>query len=181
VAEVDGQGYVTRLVEKPEAPTSHLALAGLYLIRHPSLLRASLERLVGENRQARGEFWLVDALQLMLDAGERMRTFPITHWYDCGTVEALLQANRDLLTLDAPAVPRLADVVVIPPAAISPEARISRSVVGPYVSVGAGARISGSVVRDAIVHPGASIEDALVSGSVIGEGARVIGGSSPAP
>lgn len=175
VAEVDGQGYVTRLVEKPEAPTSHLALAGLYLIRHPSLLRASLERLVGENRQARGEFWLVDALQLMLDAGERMRTFPITHWYDCGTVEALLQANRDLLTLDAPAVPRLADVVVIPPAAISPAARISRSVVGPYVSVGAGARISGSVVRDAIVHPGATIEDALVSGSVIGEGAQVVG------
>lgn len=178
VAEVDGQGYVTRLVEKPEAPTSHLALAGLYLIRHPSLLRASLERLVGENRQARGEFWLADALQLMLDAGERMRTFPITHWYDCGTVEALLQANRDLLTLDAPTVPWLADAVVIPPAAISPEARITRAVVGPYVSVGAGAWISGSVVRDAIVHPGATIEDALVSGSVIGEGARVIGGSS---
>lgn len=175
VAEVNGQGDVTRLVEKPEVPASNLAVVGLYLIWNTPLLRESLERLVRERRSARGEFWLVDALQLMLDAGERMRTFPITHWYDCGTVEALLQANRALLTLDAPAVPRLADVVVIPPAAISPEARISRSVVGPYVSVGAGARISGSVVRDAIVHPGASIEDALVSGSVIGEGAQVVG------
>jgi glucose-1-phosphate thymidylyltransferase len=178
VAEVDGRGVVRRLVEKPEVPTSHLALIGLYLIRDARLLGESLERMVRERRQARGEFWLVDALQLMLDAGEGMRTFPITHWYDCGTVEALLQANRELLDLDAPPVPVLPDAVVIPPAYISPQARITRAVVGPYVSVGEGAAISGSVVRDTIVHPGATIEDALVAGSVIGEGARVTGRSA---
>ena len=179
VAEVDAQGYITRLVEKPEVPRSNLAVIGGYLIRNAPLLRESLERMVRENRQQRGEFWLVDALQLMLDAGERMRPFAITHWYDCGTIEALLQANRELLALDDPSTPLLPDAVLIPPVAVSAEAQVTRSVVGPYVSVGPGARISGAVVRDSIVHPDAVIEDALVIGAVVGEGARIVG--SPAP
>lgn len=175
VAETDGAGYITRLVEKPERPASNLAVVGCYLIRNSTLLGESLERLIREDRQARGEFWLVDALQLMLDAGERMRTFPITHWYDCGTVEAMLAANRELLDLAAPPPPSMPDAVFIPPVAVHPDARITASVVGPHVSVGAGAVISGAVVRDAIIHPGAVIEHALVAGAVIGEGARVSG------
>ena len=173
VAELDAPGYVIRLVEKPEAPPSNLAVIGLYLIRNAPLLRESLERMVRQNRQQRGEYWLVDALQLMLDAGERMRPFAITHWYDCGTIEALLRANRELLTLDDPPAPLLPDAVLVPPVAVSPEAQVTRSVVGPYVSVGPGARISGAVVRDSIVHPGATIEEAVVTGTVVGEGARI--------
>jgi glucose-1-phosphate thymidylyltransferase len=175
IAEVDAEGYIRRLVEKPEVPTSHLALTGLYLIRNAPLLREALERMVREDRRQRGEFWLVDALQLMLEAGELMRPFPITHWYDCGTIEALLQANRALLALDSPPLPSLPDVVLIPPVAVSPQAEITRSVVGPYVSVGPGARVSGAVVRDSIIQPDAIVEDAVVSGAVIAEGARVSG------
>lgn len=175
VAETDGDGYVTRLVEKPEHPASNLAVVGCYLIRNSRLLAHALVRLVEEDRRVRGEYWLVDALQLMIDAGERIRTFPISHWYDCGTVEALLVANRDLLDLSAPPPPVLPDAVIIPPVVVDPRARVSASVIGPHVSVGAGAVISGAVVRDAIVHPGAVIDGALVAGAVIGEGARVAG------
>src|SRR3989337_3724149 len=173
VAELDAPGYVIRLVEKPEVPPSNLAVIGLYLIRNAPLLRESLERMVRQNRPQRGEYWLVDALQLMLDAGERMRPFPITHWYDCGTIEALLQANRELLTLDDPPAPLLPDAVLIPPVAVSAGGPVDPPVVGPYVSVGPGARISGAVVRDSIVHPGATIEEAVVTSTVIGEGARI--------
>ncbi len=186
VAEVDADGYVTRLVEKPEVPSSNLAVIGLYLIQNGARLRDALERMVRERRQQRGEYWLVDALQLFLEAGERMRPFPVTHWYDCGTIEALLAANRELLTLDDPPAPLLPDAVVIPPVALNPEARVTGSVIGPYVSVGAGASISGAVVRDSIVHPGAIIEDTLVVGAVVGEGARIgppsgRGGLDPPP
>jgi len=175
VAEVGHDGFITRLIEKPDVPTSNLAVVGLYLIQDPPRLREALERMVAEDRRQRGEFWLADALQLMLDAGERMRPFAISHWYDCGTTAALLQANRGLLTLDEPPTPLLPDAVLIPPVAVHRDARITRAVVGPYVSVGAGARISGSVVRDAIVHPGATVTDALVVGAVIGEGDAVSG------
>ncbi len=180
VAEIDADGYVTRLVEKPEHPSSNLAVVGCYLIRNSTLLAQSLVRLVEQDRRAHGEYWLVDALQLMIDAGERMRTFPITHWYDCGTPEALLRANRDLLTLEEPPAPVLPEAVLIPPVAISREARVSRSVIGPFVSVGAGAQISGAVLRDCIVHPNAVIADAVVVGAVVGEEAEVIGtGTAP--
>jgi glucose-1-phosphate thymidylyltransferase len=175
VAELDEAGYITRLVEKPDVPASNLACIGLYRIGNGASLRRALERMVGENRQQRGEYWLVDALQLMLDAGERMRPFPVTHWYDCGTIEALLQANRELLTLDDPPAPLLPDAVLIPPVAVAPDAAITRSVVGPYVTVGPGVRISGAVVRDSIIHSGAVITDALLSGAVVGEGAGVAG------
>lgn len=178
VAVLDDDGYVRQLVEKPEEPVSRLAVVGLYLIQRPARLREALERMVRERRMARGEYWLADALQLMLDAGERMRPFPIDHWYDCGTVEALLLANRELLDLDAPPVPVLSDAVVLPPSAVSPGARLSRCVVGPYASIAEGAEVVGAVVRDSIVHPEAVIEDAVVTGAVIGERARVIGRAS---
>jgi glucose-1-phosphate thymidylyltransferase len=175
VAEVDADGYITRLVEKPEHPASNLALVGCYFIRHSAFLAEALVQMVEEDRQARGEYWLADAMQLMIDAGERMRIFPISHWYDCGTVEALLVANRELLDLSPPASPTIPGVVVHAPVAVDPRARISDSVIGPHASVGAGAVIRGAVVRDAIVHPGALIDRAVVSGVVIGEGARVAG------
>ncbi|MDR7422307.1 MAG: nucleotidyltransferase family protein, partial [Armatimonadota bacterium] len=73
VVEVS-DGLVRRLVEKPEVPHSNLAIVGVYLIRSPGLLRECLERMVAERRQARGEYWLADALQLMVEAGEPMRT-----------------------------------------------------------------------------------------------------------
>jgi glucose-1-phosphate thymidylyltransferase len=58
---------------------------------------------------------------------------------------------------------------------IDPSAKIERSVVGPYVSVAAGATISDSVVRDSILSSGAVVEMSLLSNSLIGEGALVRG------
>ena len=41
--------------------------------------------------------------------------------------------------------------------------------IGPHVTVAAGARISRARVRDAIVHPGAVVEDADVTHAIIDE------------
>ncbi len=48
--------------------------------------------------RTRGEFQLTDALQMMIERGERMKTFPIDGWFDCGKPETLLETNRHLLT-----------------------------------------------------------------------------------
>jgi len=58
---------------------------------------------------------------------------------------------------------------------IDPTAVIERSVIGPYVSVAAGATIRDSVVRDSILNSGAVVEKTLLSRSLIGEGAVVRG------
>lgn len=176
IVELDSRGRITRFVEKPEHPTSNLALIGVYLIQHSAALADALDRLVRENRRARGEFWLADGLQLMVDAGEPMRTFPMEHWYDCGTAEALLTANRDLLDLAPPEPMRAADTtIVIPPSYVSPTARVQGSVVGPHVSIADGAAVVNSVIRDSIVNAGAEVTDALLERSIVGERAVVKG------
>jgi glucose-1-phosphate thymidylyltransferase len=174
VVEVS-DGRVRRLVEKPEVPPSNLAIVGVYLIRSPRLLRDCLERMVAERRQARGEYWLADALQLMVEAGEPMRTFRTTGWYDCGTPEALLEANRELLRSESLAPPRVDGSVVLPPSFVDPSARVEGSVVGPFASVAEGARVTNSVIRDSIVNADATLDGVLLEHSIIGEHASVVG------
>jgi glucose-1-phosphate thymidylyltransferase len=174
VVEFEGD-RVRRLVEKPEIPPSNLAVVGVYLIRTPGLLRQSLERMVAERRQTRGEYWLADALQMMVDAGEPMRVFHTSGWYDCGTAEALLEANRELLAAE-PAVPTtLTGSVVLGPSFVDPSARIEGSVLGPFVSIAEGARVTNSVIRDSIVNAGAHLDGVLLEHSIIGENASVVG------
>ena len=176
VVELDASGYIVRFVEKPEHPSTNLALIGVYHIHNSGVLADALDRLVREKRQARGEFWLADGLQLMVDAGEKMRTFPMEHWYDCGTAESLLIANHDLLDLSAPDRTKTHDTtIVIPPSFVSPTAEIHGSVVGPHVSIAEGASVVNSVIRDSIVNANAEVADALLEHSIVGERAIVKG------
>ena len=173
VVELDGTGFIRRVVEKPQDPPSNLAVVGAYYLKDSRPARIALERLVAENRMARGEFWLADALQLMIDAGERMGVFPVQHWYDCGTVEAMLEANRELLKLDPPRVPQNGRATIIPPSYVDPSAEIDGSTIGPYTSIAEHARISRSVIRDSIVGPHATVQDSTLEWSLVGERAVV--------
>jgi glucose-1-phosphate thymidylyltransferase len=168
-------GRVRRLVEKPEVPPSNLAVVGVYLIRKPALLRKCLERMVDEGLRVRGEYWLADALQMMVEAGEPMRVFRTSGWYDCGTAEALLEANRDLLAAEPPPATAPANSVVLGPSFVDPSATIGGSVIGPYVSIAEGATVTNSVIRDTIVNAGAYLEGVLLEHSIIGENASVTG------
>jgi glucose-1-phosphate thymidylyltransferase len=168
-------GHVRRLVEKPASPRSNLAIVGVYLIRRPEVLRRCLEQMVAERRMVRGEYWLADALQMMVDAGVPMQTFRTTGWYDCGTAEALLEANRELLLADNLPVPSIEGSVVLGPSFVDPTACIEGSVVGPYASIAEGARVTNSVIRDSIVNANATLRGVLLEHSIIGEHASVIG------
>ena len=175
VVELDGDGNVRRLHEKPANPPTNLAVIGAYFIRNSKTLRSALERLVREDRRVRGEFWLADGLQLMIDAGERLGTFRVEHWYDCGTVDALLEANRELLKFDPPQVPQAQKATIIAPSYVDPSAVIEDSVIGPYASIAEGARILHSEIKDSIVGPNATVQDSRLENSLVGENSVVAG------
>ena len=63
--------------------------------------------------------------------------------------------------------------VVVPPVNIHPTARIERSVIGPHVTIAAGCRVEGSIIRDSILDEGAVVQNALLSQSLIGRDAKV--------
>jgi glucose-1-phosphate thymidylyltransferase len=149
-------------------------VVGLYAIANAPLLFASLRAVERQGQRTRGEIQLTDALQRMLHEGEELRPFPVEGWYDCGKTEALLEANRALL--DAHAFPASREgVVVLPPVALDPGADVLHSVIGPHASIGPGARIRRSIIRNSIIHEGATVEDAMLDLSVVGERAVVRG------
>ena len=168
-------GWITRLVEKPEQPVSNLAVVGLYYLRHPGLLVSCLEEIVANDVRTKGEYQLTDALQLMIDRGEKMRTFLVEGWYDCGKSETLLSTNQSLLEKNS--TTRTIDGVVINgPVYIAPTAQLRNCVVGPYATVGDYAEISESVVRDSIISEHAKVSRVLLDHSIIGNDSVVTGG-----
>lgn len=167
-------GFISRLVEKPEQPKSNLAVVGLYYIRQPQVLLDCLKEMIKTNARTKGEFQLTDALQMMMDRGEKMKTFPVEGWYDCGKPETLLATNRILLAkLSAPAPVK--GVVVNPPVYISPLAKVSNSVIGPNATVAEDAIVENSIIRNSIISAGGKVTDALLEDSIVGSNAVIKG------
>ncbi len=174
VVEVQ-EGRVRGLVEKPDVPPSNLAIVGLYYIVDSRLLFECLTEVVEKDIRTKGEYQLTDALKLMLERGEDMGVYSVDGWHDCGLPETLLDTNRVLLERSGGNEESIEGSIILPPVSIDPTAVIEKSVVGPYVSVAAGATIRDSVVRDSILSTGAIVEMSLLSRSLIGEGAVVRG------
>lgn len=168
------KGFISRLVEKPENPTSHLAIVGLYHIVNSALLKECLNEIVTKDLRTRNEYQLTDALQMMVDRGDKFTTFPVDGWYDCGKPETLLSTNQYLLDTMSPTA-AIEGSVIIPPVFIAPDATIERSVIGPYATVAAGATVSDSHLRNSIVSDSATVTGSLLEDSIIGNNAVVRG------
>jgi glucose-1-phosphate thymidylyltransferase len=177
IAVVGDDGYVRKLVEKPQQPESNLAVVGLYYFKESQWLFRAIKTLMDSGRSLKGEYYLADAIQVMIDEGAKFRTFPVTVWEDTGTWEAVLHANRYLLrTIDKHDEPYLSGTsLVVPPSFISPEANIENSIIGPYASISEGATVRDSIVRNSIISPEATVAASTLFGSLVGERASVEG------
>ena len=103
-----------------------------------------------------------------------MRTFRIEGWFDCGTIETLLATNRYLLEEQGATADRRGNLI-LPPVAIHDSAILKNSIIGPYVSIAAGASVENSIISDSIIHDDAVVHDAMLQASVIGNRAAVRG------
>ncbi|KPL25062.1 MAG: nucleotidyltransferase [Anaerolineae bacterium SM23_84] len=169
------KGFITKLVEKPPTPVSNLAVIGLYYVKDSRLMMECLAELMRRDIKTKGEYFLADALQLMIDRGSRFEARSVEVWEDCGKPETVLHTNRYLLEHGGAQQIETRNSVLIPPVYIEETAVIQDSVVGPYVSVAGEASIVRSIIRDSIINERAQIEDATLSQSLIGEDAYVRG------
>ncbi len=178
VAEIGADGMVTRLVEKPVDIANNLALVGFYYFKEGAKLMSAIEIQKAEGIQLKGEYFLSDAVSLMLKKGARMRTNEIEVWLDAGVPSALLETNRHYLSCrhDSKDAARLfPSACIVPPVFIHPEAVVENSVVGPHVSISKGCRISGSVIADSIIDSDTTVENMLFQGSILGQKVVVSG------
>jgi glucose-1-phosphate thymidylyltransferase len=171
---IQEDGFIKKLVEKPQSFVSKLALVGLYYIQNPELLKECLNEIVDQEIKTRGEYQLTDALQLMIDKGEKITTFPVEGWYDCGKPETLLSTNNFLLSKNNHHK-ELKGVVIKNPVFIADNAIVENSVIGPYTTIADGCIIKNCIIRNSIISSNASVEKAMLENSIIGSNALIKG------
>jgi glucose-1-phosphate thymidylyltransferase len=177
VVVTDEHGYMQRIVEKPSEPISRLANIGLYYVRDWETLFEGIDATLAGPQQ-KGEWFLTDAFQYMIDHGRRLLTAEVTGWYDCGKVETVLSTNLHLLQHGRARHPALPDdVEIVDPVFIADGARVERSRIGPNVSIDAGTSLRDSTVRDAIIGESTEISDATISHSLVGDDVTIEGES----
>ncbi len=173
IVETDGE-FITHLIEKPKNPPTDLVIEGVYYIQNSQLLFHCLDEIIEKDIRTQNEYQLTDGLQLMLEYGEQMKVEFVNSLH-CGTPDQLLDANRSILQKQAAQIYSFANSLIIPPVFIGEDAAVEEAVIGPFASIGSGARIVNAIIKDAIIHPNTEIQNALISRSLIGSDARVHG------
>ncbi|MGW5734177.1 MULTISPECIES: glucose-1-phosphate thymidylyltransferase [Streptomyces] len=189
VAELDAEGRVTRLVEKPKEPRSDLALIGVYFFTP-----AIHEAVASIEPSARGELEITDAIQWLLTHGADVRASQYEgYWKDTGRVDDVLACNRKLLDdvkpdvvgeVDATSVitgqvvveagARVVRSTIEGPAIIGAGTLVEDSRVGPYTSIGKDCVLRGTHMDASIALDGATVTEVRgLHGSVIGRSATV--------
>ena len=178
VIVTDQAGYMTRIVEKPDTPVSRLANIGLYYIRDWRTLYEGIAHVLNQPRN-KGEFYLTDAFQYMIERGRRIATAQVQGWYDCGKVETLLETNRHLLEHGRARPPSgpCPRCTIRPPVYIEDGVTIHDATIGPNVSIEKGSYVTESTIVNSILGTNVRVVRSTVTDSLVGDD-QVIEGKS---
>lgn len=175
IVETDDSMIITAMVEKPEYPSGNLAIAGIYRIRSQRQLLQAIHTLIEKNIRTRNEYQLTDALVLMMERGESFTAHKIMNWYDCGKKETLISTNQYLLgtanTIDG----EIINSVLIPPVFVGKNACVTNSVIGPNVTVAAGAVLENCRIEHSIINDGCIVNNLVAAQTIIGSNSQVNG------
>ncbi|MBC3539439.1 sugar phosphate nucleotidyltransferase [Rufibacter sediminis] len=178
IAEMDNGGFITKVIEKPKIPKSNYALVGLYKMANPAKLVEALEYIVANDIRTQNEHHLTDALMHMIQHGEKMVSYTVDHWFDCGRKDTLLQANATLLNrpeFRRAEYPDFPNTIIIPPVSIGKGVQISNSIVGPNVAIGESAILNYTIVRNSIIGGYAELGYAVLEDSLVGSDSALKG------
>jgi len=178
VAETNKEGCVTRLIEKPQDIDNNLVVVGFYYFRSGEALIGAIEEQMRREITLKNEFFLADAINIMLEQGITMGTQKVDVWLDAGTPEAVLETNRYLLENGCDNSERMSGhpgIAIIPPVYIHKSALVESSVVGPNVSIGPDCKIRQAIVANSIVEEGTHVEEMILANSLIGRNVHLQG------
>jgi len=183
-AELDSQGWVTKLVEKPLSLENNRVVIGCYYVRESQALISAIQEQMKRGASLKGEYFLTEAFNIMIEGGLKMRTQSVEVWLDTGTIDATLETNRYLLghgQANRTRKEKRDGVEIIPPVFLHGSAQVFNSVIGPNASIGADCKISNAHVEDCVLESGVVVEAACLKGSFIGCSSTIQGRSASDP
>jgi glucose-1-phosphate thymidylyltransferase len=189
IAQLDAEGNIIRLVEKPKTPMGNLAIIGTYIFSNK--IHSAIERI---KPSWRGELEITDAIQEMIGMGFKVKAEILKSWWlDTGKKDDILTANAKILdeyiqrdikgnvtssTIDGrvkvEAEAKVINSTVRGPCIIGKNTLIENSFIGPYTSVGENSRIINSKLEYCVVLENVLIKDVdHLEDSLIGRNAKV--------
>ncbi|HJH25811.1 MAG TPA: glucose-1-phosphate thymidylyltransferase [Methanophagales archaeon] len=188
VADINEDGTIKRLIEKPKVPPSNLVLVGIYFFK-PIILEACKSI----KPSWRNELEITDAIQWLIDNGYEVGWTKVEGWWkDTGKPEDILEANRLILDdltheirggvkgeirgrVSIDKGTKVSENSVIKgPVLIGRDCLIKDGYIGPYTSIGNNCEIINSEVEDSIVMDGAKLINAgNIVDSMIGRDAVI--------
>lgn len=172
VAILNKAGFITRLIEKPQDMSHNLVVVGFYYFKSAEALVAAIEEQIQRNVRLKNEYFLADAINILLEQGAQFRTRRIDTWLDAGTPESLLETNRYLLENGYDNTKMCnggSGCAIVPPVYVHESASIENSVIGPYVSIGKDCQVIDAIVRNSVIEENCTIERMILEDSLLGQ------------
>jgi glucose-1-phosphate thymidylyltransferase len=182
VAMIDSNNLITRLVEKPKTMVHKSVLTGLYYFSEGKELTKAIENQIQRSSSLNNEYYLADAINILVEDGMKIRTENVSHWLDAGTPESILETNTYLLQHSSRSRNEYEtgqSNLLIHPVFIHKSSHVENSIIGPNVAIGKKCSINGSILKDSIVDDNSNISNVMLLHSLIGRGCKVNGKTTP--
>ena len=175
MVQLNEKEEIVELVEKPQEFVSDQAVIGIYYFQEVEVLKDALQHVLDNEIINGGEYQINDGIKRMMAHGKVFKTGTVEQWMDCGNKKVTVETNAQVLDNEASkGMNNVADSVVqenatiISPCFIGENVKLTNSVVGPHVSIGANSVIENSVVRNSIIQHETNITNTVIADSMIG-------------
>ena len=175
VVNLNANGEIIELVEKPKEFVSDLAVIGIYYFKDIAMLKNELQSVLDNNIIHGGEYQINDGIKQMMAKGMKFVPGQVDEWMDCGNKNVTVETNtrmlgflhndgENLVSADV----KLENATIIPPCSIAEDVILINATVGPNVSLGKGCHVIDSTIKNSLIQTHAHIKNANLDNAMIG-------------
>jgi len=175
VVNLNSNGEIIELVEKPKEFVSDLAVIGIYYFKDVAVLKNELQSVLDNNIIHGGEYQINDGIKQMMAKGMVFVPGKVDEWMDCGNKDVTVDTNNRMLNFLHNDGIHLVDYdvkqensTIIPPCYIGEDVVLINATVGPNVSLGKGCHVIDSTIKNSLVQTHAHIKNANLDNAMIG-------------